>query len=116
MSGIVLVAPILPDKIKAWKEWSRELSEEPRRSEFIAFMKKCGLSRDRCWFQPGPGGAAAVVLYEGKTPEKFLQLVGTSQEPFAVWMRAKVKELHGLDLSRPPQGPPSELVTDIQVN
>lgn len=116
MSGVVLAAPILPEKVNAWREWSRKLSEDPRRSEFVAFMKKCGLSRNRCWLQVGPEGAMAIILYEGKTPAMYLQQIGTSQESFAVWFRKRVKELHGMDLSKPMVGPPSELVTDIYVD
>jgi hypothetical protein len=116
MSGVVLAAPVLPGKVEAWKDWSRELAEGPRRSEFVAFMKKCGLSRDRCWLQEGPGGTLAIILYEGETPAMFLQQIGTSQEPFAVWFRERVKDLHGMDLAKPMEGPPPELITDIRVD
>lgn len=116
MDAVVLVSPVLPGKVDAWKDWSRELSEGPRRDEFVAFMKKCGVSRDRCWLQAGPEGTLSVVLYEGETPGMFLQQMGTSQEPFAVWFRGKVKDLHGMDLSAPMPGPPPELVTDIKVD
>ena len=116
MTGVVLAAPILPGKVDAWREWSRELSEDPRRSEFVAFMKKCGLSRDRCWLQKGPEGALAIILYEGETPAMFLQQIATSQESFAAWFRDRVKDLHGIDLAMPMEGPPSELITDIKVD
>ena len=116
MSGVVLAAPILPEKVDAWRAWSRELMEEPRRSEFAAFMKKCGLSRDRCWIQEGPEVPLAIVLYEGETPAMFLQQIATSQEPFAVWFRERVKDLQGIDMAEPMQVPLPELVTDISVD
>ena len=53
-----------------------------------------------------------IILYEGETPEKFVQEIGTSQEPFAVWFREKIKENHGFDLAQP-MGPPPELVNDF---
>ena len=116
MRGVVLAAPVLPEKVEAWREWSRDLAEGPRRNEFVTFMKKCSLSRDRCWLQENPEDTLAIILYEGETPEIFLQQIGISQEPFAVWFREKVKDLHGIDMSKPMKGPPSEQVTDIQVD
>ena len=56
-----------------------------------------------------------IILYEGEKPEGFLQQMATSQEPFAVWFRERVKELHGMDLAKP-AGPPPEVVTDVQVS
>ena len=38
MRGMALAAPILPEKLGDWKEWSRGLDEEPRRSDYIAAM------------------------------------------------------------------------------
>jgi hypothetical protein len=116
MSGVVLAAPVLPGKVEEWREWSRELAEGTKRSEFVTFMKKCGLSRDRCWLQESPGGTLAIILYEGETPALFLQQIGASEEPFAVWFREKVMDLHGIDLAKPMEGPPPELVTDIHID
>jgi len=74
-------------------------------------MKKSGVSRIRVWLQESPEGAIGIIVYDGETPEGFLQKIGTSQEPFALWFRDKVKELHGFNLSEP-AGPPSELISD----
>ena len=112
MNTLVLAAPILPGKLEEWKEFSRDLHEGPRHSDFAAFIEKSGLSRVRCWLQEGPEGAVAIMLYEGETPADFPQQIATSQEPFAVWFRERVKECNGMDLTKP-MGPPPELVTDV---
>ena len=57
---------------------------------------------------------SVILLYEGETPEGFLQYMGTSQEPFAVWFRERVKDTNGFDLTKPMEGPPSELISDFQ--
>jgi len=114
MIGVALAAPILPGKVDDYKQFSRELAEDPRRSDYIAVMKKSGVSRVRAWLQEGPESAVGIILYEGETPTGFLQYMGTSQEPFAVWFREKVKDINGLDLTEPMEGPPSELVSDFQ--
>ena len=74
-------------------------------------MKKCGVSRVRVWLQESPEGAVAIVLYEGQTPAGFQQQMATSSEPFSVWFRQRVKELHGMDLAKAAGSPP-ELISD----
>jgi hypothetical protein len=41
-----------------------------------------------------------------------LQGLATSQEPFDVWFRERVKDFTGLDLSQPLPGPISKLAFD----
>ena len=113
MNATAIAAPIVPGRLDQWKAFSRELQEGPRHNEYAAFMKKCGLSRIRCWLQETPQGATGIILYEGETPMEFVRQMGTSQEPFALWFREKVKEYNGFDLSGP-TGPPPELVTDVR--
>jgi hypothetical protein len=113
MNAIVIAAPVVPGKLEEWKEFSRDLHEGPRRSDFAAFIKKSGLSRVRCWLQEGRGAAMAILLYEGETPAGFVQQIAISQEPFAVWFRESVQECNGMDLTQP-MGPPPELVTDVR--
>jgi len=115
MNATVIVAPILPGKQDEWRAFSRDLQEGPRHDEFTAFMKKCGVSRIRCWGQQGPESAMAIILYEGETPAEFMQQMKTSQEPFAVWFREGIKECNGFDLVGP-LGPPPELVTDARAD
>ncbi len=112
MSGVALSAPILPGKADEWKNWSRELAEEPRRSDYIAVMKKNGVTRIRVWLQEGWAGPVAIILYEGETPTGFFQEIATSQDPFAVWFRERVKDIHGFDMTEA-KGPPSELINDF---
>ncbi|MCK4411565.1 hypothetical protein KAV67_04685 [Candidatus Bipolaricaulota bacterium] len=87
MDATAIVAPILPGKLDEWRAFSRDLHEGLRHSDFTAFMKKCGVSRIRCWGQEGSESAMAIILYEGETPAEFMQQMKTSQEPFAVWSR-----------------------------
>jgi len=113
MKATAMAVPILPDKVEAWKEWSWEFSEGPRKEEFVALMKQYGLTHNRCWLQQSPTGALAIVLFEGETPDAFRQQIASSQEPFAVWFRENVKEHQGMDLSKSMEGLPPELITDI---
>lgn len=112
-SGYAIAAPIKADRLDDWKEWSRSMTREPKRSEFVAFMKSTGVSRVRCWLQQGPQGPLGIIVYDGETPMGFGQALATSQDPFAVWFRGQVLELHGMDMTNPP-GDPSELISDTQ--
>ena len=115
MAGLAIAVPVRPEKLDEWREFSLSLWEGSRSAEFAAFVKKSGLSRSRCWLQQGPEGPVAIVLYEGEKPAGFTELMSTSPEPFAVWFRERIKDLHGMDLSQPP-GPPPELLTDVRVD
>lgn len=114
MNGTAISSPIIPGKLDEWKKFSKDLNDGPKHSEYIAFIKKCGLSRVRCWLQESPAGPSAIILYEGETPGEFFRQVGTSTEPFVLWFRERIKELNGMDLSKP-MGSPPELVTDARV-
>ena len=113
MTGITLSAPILPGKIDDWKNFGYDLAEGgSKHNDYIAVMKNTGVQRIRAWLQENPAGAVGIMLYEGETPSEFIQQIGTSQEPFAVWFRKRIMDLHGFDLANA-KGSPSELVTDI---
>ena len=115
MAGLAIAAPVVPEKLAEWREFSLSISEGSRRDEYAAFVKKSGLSRLRCWLHQGPKGPMAIILYEGEKPGGFIELMSTSTEPFAVWFRESVKNLHGMDLSQP-LGPLPELLTDVRVD
>ena len=99
MNAMATTAPVIPGKLDEWKEFGRDLGEGPHHNDFTAFMKKCGVSRIRCWLQEGPGGPVGIILYEGETPAEFVRQIGSSQEPFAVWFRDKIRECNGVDLA-----------------
>ncbi len=115
MDALAFSAPILPGKVDDWREFSRTLSEGSRRDEFAAFVKSCGLTRLRTWLQEGPEGAAVTILYEGRRPAGFIEQIGSSPDPFAVWFRDRVQAIHGMDLSEP-MGSLPESATDIRTD
>ena len=40
--------------------------------------------------------------------------LATSEDPFDVWWRGQILEIHGIDLSQPLPGPPNEQVFNFQ--
>ena len=115
MAVLAAAFPILPGKAGESREFSLDLHEGPNHKAYAALVKRTGLKRVRAWIQAGPdGGGLMMVLYQGKAPQAFLQELATSQDPFVVWFRKRIMEIHGADMTQP-MGPPAELVTDLQV-
>ena len=112
MKSLLITVPILPGKVDLWRRLvSASVGE--RRDAYRRAIREGGLTRLRVWHEHGPDGSdLAVVLYEGATPERFLERVATGSDDFSVWFRSGLVEIHGLDLSRPP---PPDLIVDESV-
>ena len=113
MASNLIVVPVLPDRIEAWKQWAADLSGS-RKADAEDFDKRYGLTRHRAWLVPTPdGGHLAVVLQEGEGAPTMMEHFATSDHPFDVEFRKHVSADHGIDFSQPP--PPSpELVLDAE--
>jgi hypothetical protein len=94
-----IAVPLLPNKVEAWKAWTRE-GAESRREEFDAFNERMGLTLHRAWLMEGPKGPLVIVVYDGPGAENFLQRVAKSKEPFDKWFRERITEYHGVDFSK----------------
>lgn len=111
MNTMLMTAPILPGKLDAWRRFVAALRGE-RHDAYRAAIRDAGLERLRVWLQGAPDGSvAAVILFEGPAPERFLGGVATGCDAFSAWFRASLAEAHGIDMSAPPP-PPPELMID----
>jgi hypothetical protein len=111
MAALAFIAPILPGKEQVHKDVMREATG-PRRPDYEEWRRKLGITREAVWHQQTPQGTVAIVYLEADNPQQALQSMGSSSEPIAQWFRQCVQEVHGLDLSQPPPGPPPEQVLD----
>ena len=110
--AIAFTIPIIPGK----EELDRQTMEElvgPRRDEFEASRKRLGITREAAWHQETPNGTAAVVHLEADDLGTAMQGIASSQEPFDVWFRERMGEIHGVDLAEP--APPPKQVLDFQL-
>ena len=112
MGEVAFAAPILPGKLETWQEFNKEL-DGARHDEFIASRKRHGITRQRVWHQQTPMGDFAVIHVQGPNAETMMPQIGASTDPFGVWFRGKVMEIHGLDMTQPPPGPPPALVHEF---
>jgi hypothetical protein len=80
-----------------------------RPAEFEDFHRRVGLTKERWYLQQTPEGELNLVTLVGD-PAGAIEKLRTSQEPFDVWFRERVKEVHGVDFGQPLPAPPPEPV------
>jgi len=109
MECIVWTAPILPGKLEAWKAFVEE-AKGPRWEELDRSRKRMGVVREVASLMQTPEGDFACIFQEAKDLAKASQVLGESDDPFDVWFRDQIMELHGLtpDIL---EGPPPASVT-----
>ena len=108
--GVVL-APIVEGKLDTWKQWIGELNGS-RKEGLADFNRRYGLTRHAAWLAETQTGPMVVALHQGPGGDALMPKLGPSQDEFDVWFKDKIKEVHGLDVSQPPPGPPPEPYLD----
>jgi hypothetical protein len=68
--------------------------------------------RERAFLQQTPHGDLVIVTLEGDDPAAAFMKFAEGSDPFTQWFRAKVAELHGVDLAAAFPGPLPQLVAD----
>ncbi len=84
----------------------------PRREEYLRSRQRVGVSREVVWHQTTPQGTVAIVYLEVDDPQRFFEVVGSSDDPFDRWFREKGQEIHGIDMSQPLPGGLPQMVFD----
>ena len=97
--------------MKAKDEWDAELRGS-RAEGMKDFNRRYGITRHRAWTAQTPNGPVTVALHEGPGADDFMHKLGSSDNEFDRWFAAKILEVHGMDVSKPPPGPMPELVHD----
>jgi hypothetical protein len=110
MPMMALTLPIPSEKLASWKQAMAEMAG-PRRDEFAASKRRQGVRRQGVFLQQGPDGPREILVVEADDLGHAFEMIGTSQEPFDVWLREMVLETYKLDLSQPMGPPPEQLLT-----
>jgi hypothetical protein len=110
MALFAMAIPIPPGKKEQWQKFSSEL-QGARRADFVESRRKAGV-RERTFHQQTPMGDFVIVTLEGDEPETAFERLSRDGSPFMQWFKAQVREIHGLDMSQPPPGPPPTMVID----
>jgi hypothetical protein len=110
MALLAMAIPIPAGKTEQWKKFLSELNGA-RKAEFAASRRSLGV-RERTFLQHSPQGDMAIVTLEGDHPEAAFAGFAKGTDPFTVWFKQQVMEIHGVDLSAPPPGPMPQQVID----
>src|SRR5262249_55338643 len=110
MESLAFVFPLRAGKTEEWRAWIAEILG-PRRSEYKAFSRRVGLGTQRAYLQHTPQGDQALLYLEGNDPQRTFQVLQTSQDPFAIWVRQRTNNLFdGVDLTQIDLGSLSQFV------
>ena len=110
MPLMAVAFPILPGKTPEWRTFMEELNG-PRREEFVESRRRAGV-HERTFLQPTPMGDFVIVTLEGDDPgSAFGRMMGAT-DAFTAWFIERAQAVHGVDLTVPMTGSPSELVVD----
>ena len=112
MAMLAMAFPIPAGKTEQWKKFIGELTGT-RKAEFAASRRSLGV-RERTFLQHTPQGDLVLVTLEGDHPETAFAEFAKRTDPFTMWFKQQVNEIHGMDLSAPPPGPMPQQVIDSQ--
>ncbi len=115
MASLASAFPVLPGKREALRRFTEEMGGA-RRSEYEASRRRLGITIERSYLQQTPQGDLVIVYTEADHPEQLLERIAASQDPFDVWFKQQLQEIHGVDFNQPPPGPPPELIFDQHVS
>jgi hypothetical protein len=113
MASVASTWPILPGKLAAWRRLAAEM-QGARREEYAASAQRLGATACRLYYQQTPQADLAVVYFEGADIGRFFQGMATSQDPYDVWFREQMLDIHGWDVTQPLPGPLPALVFEWQ--
>lgn len=111
MPTIVFSLPIAPGETEAFRTAHARFVVQ-RRPEFEASRRRLGVQEERGFLQRTPTGDVAIVIFEVEDPARMLAGVASSDDPLDADFRAYLRQVFGLDVTRPAPSPPAESVFD----
>ncbi|MFZ0180992.1 MAG: hypothetical protein WAL84_14145 [Candidatus Dormiibacterota bacterium] len=100
MQSVAFAAPMLPGMTETDRAAMASCAHGERQADFEASRRRHGITREAVWIQQTPAGDVAVVYLEADDLQAAFQGLGSSQEPFDVWFRENVRDVHGIDLAQ----------------
>ena len=112
MQTIAFAAPLLPGKTDADREALASCGSGDRAADHRASRERAGIKREAVWIQSTPDGDVAVVLIESPDIQTAMGTMATSDDPFDVWFRGHIMDVHGMDITE--ESAPPEQVLDFR--
>lgn len=105
------VFPVVAGKEELARHFAKEAASD-HADDYTALMEASGTTRVTWTMQETPAGTCILVWYEADEVLKILQVLATRTDAAASWMRGRIEECGGIDLSGPPPGPAPELILE----
>ncbi|MCU1346657.1 MAG: hypothetical protein JWL70_2923 [Acidimicrobiia bacterium] len=102
------VYPIKPGKEDDARAFAAEVVGA-RRPDFEAHMERDGITRETWTLQETPMGSFMLVWFDGDVETAFTWLA-TDTSDYALWFRAQVLDVTGVDMATPGGPPPAVLI------
>ena len=102
--------PIVAGKENAGRAFAAE-TVGARKTEFEALQARANITRETWAMQETSMGSFMVVWFEGDVENAFSDLASDNSE-FSTWFRAQVKDVTGVDLGAPLEGPLPAVLVD----
>jgi hypothetical protein len=109
MESLAFSFPLRAGKTEEWRSWYSKVLG-PLRSESEAFLRQLGLSVMRVYLQHTPHGDQAIYYLEGEDLQRTRQHLRTAQDPFTIWVRQRLQDFNGVDLTQTEPGSLSRYV------
>jgi hypothetical protein len=108
MAVMNMMLPVLPGKEDDVRKFAEEAMGSHRK-HFDGFQKKTSTSRETWVIQETPGGSFILVWFEGDDLEAGFELMATGTGEDFDWMRGRIKDVTGVDMTEP-GGPLPEVI------
>ena len=105
------IFPVLPGKEAEARKFAEEVMGS-HRDHNEAIMKATSTSRTTWTINETPAGTVVLVWFEADDIEAAFAHMATATGEDVEWMRGRIKELSGIDMSAPPEGPQPEVILD----
>jgi hypothetical protein len=112
MPAIGFAVTILSGKTESDRANIQSVAAGERHADYVESRRRAGITREATWIQSTPMGDLAVVFIESDDPEAAMKTLATSNDPFDVWFRDGIQEVHGIDLAA--GFPPPDQVLDFR--
>ena len=107
MPVLAMAVPVPPGQTTALEQHIAEASEHP---DFDKTLKGFGITHESWHIQETPQGDMLIQVFQADNPKEMLDAFGQSQDPLPVLQKQFLKETLGIDLSKPPPGPPPRII------
>ena len=96
LQQLILVCPILPGRVEAWRRYIQEMVEE-RGEVYARSRAHLNICAERIWIHETADAAIAILVIETDQPNQVLYLMKTSEWPFDSWFPQEIMVHPGVD-------------------